>query len=190
MFTFLSSGVSLLMANVSTGHGAPHVSLLWLVAHSPAWPPIGQSPLPLWAPEVLRPGAGDGSSWLLLPLSHFSVSRPSSHYTRQTNKYKSPVHNIYIARPHSLDSLSQSDLINSWHKTGRNAKPHTPGHSTGGGANLWGRVFIRVSKTSGNSIIERLVWPPRMMKLTIFELPTPEPPLPWHLMVRPDEAGW
>ena len=67
-----------------------------------------------------------------------------------------------------LSGLSQSDLINSWHKTGRNAKPHTPGHSTGGGANLWGRVFIRVSKTSGNSIIERLVWPPRMMKLTIF----------------------
>ena len=118
MFTFLSSGVSLLMANVSPGHKAPCVSPPLIGHLLLSWPLIGQSPLIglMWA------RARDGSCYLssLFPgRAHITPSRQIN-----INHCSVSVHNIYIASPHS--GLSQSDLINSWHKTGP-AKPHTPG---------------------------------------------------------------
>ena len=118
MFTFLSSGVSLLMANVSPGHKAPCVSPPLIGHLLLSWPLIGQSPLIglMWA------RARDGSCYLssLFPgRAHITPSRQIN-----INHCRVSVHNIYIARTNS--GLSQSDLINSWHKTGP-AKPHTPG---------------------------------------------------------------
>ena len=62
MFTFLSPGVSLLMAHVSAGHSAPLLSAqLSLVSPSSSWLPIGHCSAPLTPPAPLKyVGQGQG----------------------------------------------------------------------------------------------------------------------------------
>ena len=143
----------------------------------------------IWAPEVYRPGAGDGS-WLLLPLSHFSVSRPSSHYTQQTNKYKSLqcISSQYLHCQPSHSGLSQSDLINSWHKTG--PANRTAQHRRRSSGSQRGEYLLR-SVTMCLEIVSLsgcLVWPQGdEVDNILFWVLTPEPP--WHLiMAGADEA--
>ena len=151
----------------------------------------------LWLVGALSPPFLLLSPWSLLYIGQGQGMAPSSCYlssslgwdhitpSRQINinHCSVSVHNIYIASsPHS--GLSQSDLINSWHKTG-------PANRTAQAAEQRvpeGRVFVEVShNVSGNSIIER------MLRMALgwwswqYFVLTPEPP--WHLiMAGADEA--